>query len=208
MLRGIADFFNTRMNGSNNKQEDRSLVDNNAKVYIWSGDRDNVGHVSMQFQPKDNASPTYLSIWPDRLPAVGPLAYMPLHATLAKQLSDDIKAESSGFTIDFRDGGEDLVRIHREVKPDKILSVPVPNPDKLNQEYKRIQSGIEEGKIRYQLFPNSRTTNTEVYDCATLVDHLLKAGGVNSLPEKPEWKPSDFSNVLEKQPNVVALKTN
>jgi hypothetical protein len=207
MLRRIADFFGAEANGMSTKQEDNSLSDNKAKVYVWSGDRDNVGHVSMQFKPKNNPSPIYLSIWPDRLPSVGPLAYLPLHATLATKLSDDIKAESSGFTLEFRDGGEDLVFSHKkEVKPDKIFSVLVPQMDDMDQEYKRINSGIKEGKIRYQLFANAKTTNAEVYDCATLVDHLLKSGGVDSLPEKSEWKPSDFSEILEKQPNVVLLK--
>jgi hypothetical protein len=207
MLRRIANFLGVDADGINKKQDDTSSLDNKAKVYIWSGDRDNVGHVSMQFQPKNNPTPTYLSIWPDRFPAVGPLAYVPLHATLAKRLADDMKAESSGFSIDFRNGGEDLVPNHKkEIEPDKIFSVPITQMDALREEFERIDEGIKEGKIRYQLFANSKTTNTEVYDCATLVDHLLKTGGVDSLPEKAEWKPSSFSEILAHQPNVTLLK--
>jgi hypothetical protein len=177
-----------------------------AKIFIWSGDPlDNVGHVSMEFADK-NSSSTYLSIWPDKFPAVGPFAYFPLHAKLATNLEDDVKAESSGFSLEIENGSESLVPRHTTVKPDKEFSAVIPNADAMEKELKRIQSGVQAGKIRYQLFPNVHTTKTEVYNCATLVDHLLKVGGISSLPEKPVWRPSEFSEVLEKQSNISLKK--
>ncbi len=177
-----------------------------AKVFVWSGDNlSDVGHVSIEFPTKNHEPPVYTSIWPAKFPAVGPLCYLPLRATLSTQLSDDVRAESSGFSLELGNGDEALIPRRKINYPDKEFSVKVPHVDSMEQEFKRIQSGVKEGKICYQLFPQVKTTKTEVYNCSTLVDHLLKMGGVDNLPEKPEWRPAAFSDILENQPNV-ALK--
>ncbi len=183
------------------------ILDDQAKVFVWSGDADNVGHVSIQLEAKKDGSKTYTSIWPKRVPAVGPLTIFPLRAALATRLEQDIKSESNGFSLQLDNGSESLVprSSGQQINPDKIFTVPIPDMDAMRKEYDRIESGVKEGNICYQLFPNVKTTSREVYDCSTLVAQLLKVGGVTGLPATPEWKPSVFAEILEQQPHVTSL---
>lgn len=176
-------------------------LNKNAKVYVWSGGPHDVGHVSMQFHGKDG-SPIYTSIWPNKFPSIGPLTIFPLHAGLATKLSDDIKSESRRLPLELDNGFESMLLNENrgdEVRPDKIFEISVPNHNAMLKEFERIKTGVEDGNVCYQLYPNVNTTSKERYNCATLVAHLLKTGGLTSLPNTPEWKPSDFSNILEKQ---------
>jgi|SRR5580700_3594545 hypothetical protein len=204
---GVKKAWNNWALPTNDYKLDTPPSPKKAKVFVWSGDRDNVGHVSMQLP-----SGAYTSIWPDKTIAVGPFAYLPLHATLATALEQDIKAESKGFTVELGAGEESLIPSHVKKLPDQEFSVTISEPEKLEEEFKRIKEGVKQGTIRYQLFATSHPfptshllhTDEEEYNCATLVDHLLKEGGV-PLPTNPHWRPSEFSEDLEKQSEVKKL---
>ncbi len=45
----------------------------------------------------------------------------------------------------------------------------------------------------------------EVYNCTTMVQHILKSGGMDELPKSSVWKPSSLVDILKDQPNVREL---
>lgn len=177
-------------------------ADGMAKVFVWSGDTHNVGHVAIQLDAS-----VYTSIWPDKYPAIGPLTIVPLRAALASNLASDSRLESIKASVEYDSNGDSVWVRRRSVnptQPDKVFIVTNLDKRKMLEEYERIKSGVQSGKVCYQLFPGIKTTSTEVYNCTTLANHILRAGGLTTLPASPSWKPAAFADLLEKQPNTSA----
>ena len=217
MLRYAASFFRPVLCNNDPKLRsspvghsgDRS--NGRAQVFVWSGDEHNVGHVAIQLDSgpakcSDDQSSVYASIWPDKYSAVGPLTIVPLHAALASNLASDARLESIKASVEYDSSGDGVwVRRHtgEPIQPDKVFTITKLDKGKMIEEYERIKSGVQSGKVCYQLFPGIKTTSTEVYNCTTLANHILRVGGLTSLPASPSWRPAAFANLLEKQPNTL-----
>jgi len=119
-----------------------------------------------------------------------------------------------------------------KILPDKVFIVNNLNVKKINDEIERLKAGVDTGAVCYQLFPNVNTlgflhnltnrlihdvdqdfltTNIkpndsskfpEVYNCTTMVQKILKSGGMKNLPESSVWKPSSLADILKTQQNI------
>ena len=109
--------------------------------------------------------------------------------------------------------------------PDKIFKMTGLNQKKMREEVRRLKEGMQTGKVCYQLFPQvnmvramqgffkhsannpftqqvercqTRTlTAPEVYNCSTMVQHLLLVGGMRALSSHPIWQPAQLAADLE-----------
>ena len=111
------------------------------------------------------------------------------------------------------------------LQPDKIFKIAGLDHKKIQEEVKRLKEGIQTGKVCYQLFPQVNMMRTmqrffkysadnpftqqieshqaitltapEVYNCSTMVQHLLLVGGMYHLPSQPIWRPAQLATELE-----------
>jgi hypothetical protein len=134
-----------------------------ARVFIWPGNSNNIGHAAIQFEDNESKQISYLSIWPKNLPAKGLVAIFPLKAALQNSFYEDMKAESIGSRRiengDFADGAIKVAIHEEQVNPPQEYLIDNLNISKMQMEQKRLEEGIQLGSIRYQLFPNVRITS-------------------------------------------------
>ena len=220
---------------SNEQQDNVDSKDSEVQVYTWS-EGEKVGHVSL------NIRGSYSSIWPKNIPAWGPAAIFPLKAALSKSLEADMDNESSSPSIEASDFSScdapvDFQKIYgTPVKPDKVYTIRGLDVEKMQIEQKRIEEGVAQEKIRYQLFPQLKTIHVlkklallqahnpfsdnleqnpkvptqepEQYNCASLSAHLLQVGGMSSFSSQSIWRPSTLSSILDKDPEAQVFRNN
>jgi hypothetical protein len=198
-------------------QAEKPTGDDEAQVFVWSSGLNTLGHVSLQLDNKKpkykkNDPGNYLSIWPKSTPAGGLTSVWPLQATLARTLEDDCIQEAPRPREDFAN-----LMYPVEIDPappDRVFNVKNLDKEKIKNELNRLEEGIENGKVRYQLIPGLNVAGffnrliqknldkPEVYNCVTLTQHLLEAGGMK-MPEGLWTTPSKFADNLSKQPDVT-----
>jgi len=202
------------MHNEEKKNPLETTENSEVKVFIWPGGFFNgIGHVGLQIDgenPKYNASDAgeYASIWPKSTAAGGLTAIIPLKPALCKNLGDDSLQEARRPPQDFSDLMEPIKPI--PIEP-KVITINNLDKEKMKDELHRIEKGIENGAVSYQLLPGVKTSDSlnklsnfwsekqtqkqEVYNCVTLTQHLLKEGGMN-VQESPWTTPSKLGHIL------------
>lgn len=206
-----------RLFSQNEMAAEKEVKDDKVQVFVWSGGLGSLGHVAVQLdgeKPKRNLSDRgkYLSIWPKNTPAGGLTSIFPLTAALCPNLAHDCVQEAAKPSDEFEDLMHPTESESKTVEPDKVYTFSHLDKEKIKQEVQRLESGIADGSVRYQLLPGVKLggffqnflsrnqRKPEVYNCVTLTDHLLKVGGMHTLPESSAWvKPSKYADILSKQ---------
>lgn len=197
-----------------NKKKDEDLKDDTkAQVFIWSGSLSSPGHVALQLDTKNtkdtkNDPSNYVSIWPKSTPAGGLTSIFPLKAALCRKLETDCSLEGSRTKTEFDDLLDPIES--NPVPPDKQFQIEGLDKKKIKNELKRLERGIEQGEVRYQLLPGvniprffnkllpTPRTEPEIYNCVTFTQHLLQVGGIDKLPKSNWTTPAKFGENLSK----------
>lgn len=189
-----------------------------ARVHVWSGGVFNgLGHVAISFLGnKENTNEVdYWSIWPKSTPAGGLTSIIPLEATRSPKLESDCLQEARRPPSDFADLMEPINPV--PIPPDREFVIRL-DEKKVRDELARLDLGIKEGAVSYQLLPGVNThpflqwlaprKYNETYNCVTLTQHLLKKGGVEGVQVNNWMTPSKFADHLQEQISVAPESYN
>ncbi|STY29687.1 Uncharacterised protein [Legionella wadsworthii] len=185
-----------------------------ARVHVWSGGFFNgLGHVAISFQSNEknpNAPVDYWSIWPKSIPAGGLTSIFPLDAIRSPQLENDYYQEARRPPADFADLMEPIEFV--PIPPDREFVIQL-DEKKIREELTRLDLGIKEGTVAYQLIPAVKTgpflqwlmpkKYNETYNCVTLTQHLLKKGGIEGIQVNSWMTPSKFADNLQEQISIT-----
>jgi hypothetical protein len=131
-------------------------------VYVWNLTSDKVGHTSIQIGGrviKDTKCDdcTYMSIHPGGIPAIGPTTVLPLPASLARSLMEDMVSEANAQTEDPATASplfSSPTTVRREsVAPDKVFCIKGLNVFAMKREMDHVESCVRSGDTSYQLLP-------------------------------------------------------
>jgi hypothetical protein len=131
-----------------------------AIVRIWSMNKPNVGHASLEIIDNENPNNRrYLSFWPSN--ALNP-----------KKISKCSPAELSSLNIDNRAEGSEA-DIHHEIRD--------LNFNKILQEIDEIEQKVNNQKLQYLLSATNLnvTSSIETGNCCSVVLDTLRKGGLN-----------------------------
>ncbi len=204
----------------------------NTWVYVWNLTAQKVGHTAIQVggaKPKmqeNTDKGVYMSIHPGGIPAIGPTTVLPLPASLANTLTEDMASKAAAQQPDACTESMNgfitpasLAVSASSLKPDHVFKIQGLNTRAMRERMRQVEAGVEEGGTAYQLLPRvnalgflralpahiaqdpvemalmreqearDKTQQTNVYNCATLVESLLETGGMP--PVKHSFFPWD-----------------
>ncbi|MBA2709708.1 MAG: hypothetical protein H0U57_03840 [Tatlockia sp.] len=204
----------------NSPLQPKQLPANSKKtyVYFWNLTPDGVGHAAIQVEgqkPKMNKEDegTYISIHPYMFPSVGLTTVLPLPASLATTLLEDMESEASAKHKPIHEDSVEIFHTYpKPLAPDRTFEIDGLDTEAMMKTINNTKEGVDSYKINYQLLPkinllrffrespsyiaqdpvdmdmhrqcSRKEEDTKVYNCSTLVSDILKSGGFDIKQSK------------------------